>query len=172
MNVKRVFSLFLTTTAILLLACNKGPTELKWDDGQQNGMTSIAEGGHAVEFTRGNRQSHLTQVKIYSMRYGRPNDQKNYTMYVLDKNFSPLYEHKGSYQDFAYGSEGWIIIDLNPPAYVPREFWVCFEFNPWSTYGVYCYYDTNSSGHSRQGTPKGGFNQDPGYDWMIRAVVE
>jgi hypothetical protein len=149
----------------------KGPVELAYDDGSQNGKRSIAGGGHAVNFERPTSKSKLQQIKIYSSRYGRPGDSRIYKISLLDSSKKVFYMQDGNYQEFAYASEGWMIIDINPPVFVPKNFTICFEFNPTQNCGVYVYYDTDTQGNSRNGTSQSKLNQDPGFNWMIRAVV-
>lgn len=166
------FALIVLSIALLVGCPARGPVELAYDDGAQNGMKSVAGGGHAVNFVRPTSKTKLQQIKVYSSRYGRPADSKTYKISLMDASKKVFHIYEGNYQEFAYASEGWTIIDINPPVFVPKEFWVCFEFNPAQTYGVYVFYDTDTQGHSRNGTPRSNLNQDPGYNWMIRAVVE
>ena len=168
-------ALILLAFALLLSSCpRRGPVELKYDDGISDGQLSVAGGGHATKFTCPRGKNQLKEIKLYSSRYGRgaPDNNRPYWIYVLDGNFGMLQKIEGKYQEFSYASQGWWIKELSPTVSVTRDFWICFEFKPAQYYGVYVYYDRSSMGHSRSGTPGTSLNTDPGYEWMIRAVVD
>jgi len=59
-----------------------------------------------------------------------------------------------------------------PPTRVPRQFYICLNFRPTGTRGVFVAFDTSTQGNSLTGTPgKPGrpFNQG---DWMIRVELD
>jgi RNA polymerase sigma-70 factor (ECF subfamily) len=148
--------------------------ELKLDDGTSAGMRSIAGGGHAVRFVSPGHGWKVTSVRLYGSRYGTPRPpDEDFRVILCDADFKPVATFPFPYKTFARGNPKWVALDIKPTA-VPKTFYVCVDFNPEQTKGVYVHHDAQSApGSSFVGLPDDGkpspFTKG---DWMIRAVME
>ena len=147
--------------------------ELKIDDGTSAGMRSIAGGGHAVRFESPGDGWKLTSVRLYGSRYGTPRPpDEDFRVILCDANFKPIATFPFPYKTFARGNPKWVTLDVKPTA-VPKTFYVCVDFNPEQTKGVYVHHDAAAGDTSFVGLPDDG---KPGPftkgDWMIRAVLQ
>ncbi|MBU0639555.1 MAG: hypothetical protein KKB50_11875 [Planctomycetes bacterium] len=147
------------------------PLVLAFDDDASEGKRSIAGGGHARKFTAPGNDWYLRAVSLYGARYGRPRESSKFDIALCDAEMQRIALWKKPYTTFERGQLGWERIEL-PPTKVPREFYICFDFHPTATKGVYVAYDDSTSGNSLVATPgKPGAPLREG-DWMIRVELD
>ena len=147
--------------------------ELKHDDGAPEGGRSMAGSGHAVLFERPDGEWAVKTVKVYGSRYGHPRAPDEFVLvYLCDEQMNVVEEARAPYATFERGPPRWYSLPV-PDVPVPKRFYVCVNFNPHRTKGVYVHYDRSVKvSHSREALP-GQHNRpvDEKYDWMIRAVI-
>lgn len=147
------------------------PTKLSFDDNSSEGKKSIAGGGHARKFSTPDDSAwYLRNVSVHGARYGRPTQDK-FDVALCDEDLKPITVWQKPYSTFKTGSQNWTRIDI-PPTRVPKTFYICLNFRPTQTQGVYVSYDESTKGNSLVGTPG-----DPGKgmaqgDWMIRVELD
>jgi beta-lactamase regulating signal transducer with metallopeptidase domain len=147
--------------------------ELAYDDGKSAGIESIAGGAHFVKF-QNEGSAEIIGIKVYGSRYGTPQPPKeNFTIIVGNQNNEPIETMEFPYSTFKRGNPTWYTIKMPKPVAVGQEFYVCVDFFPEKTKGVYVHYDKEASGHSFIGSTTDNVEAKPfdRGDWMIRAVV-
>jgi len=143
-----------------------------YDDDSEDGMRSIAGGGHCIQFNiKGGGE--LKAVSLKGARYGYPQSDSNFTMSIYDGGFELIQTYSFPYMKFAERGEPlyWVEFNLSGVE-VPEDFYVLFNFNPGQTDGVYVGYDANSAGHSSQGASVFNLRNFDDGDWMVRVKVE
>jgi hypothetical protein len=145
---------------------------LCYDNGKSGGKISSAGGGHAVLFQAPESKGDwlLDRVDIYGGRYGGKEAPKiDFTIYICDEDFNPIREFNRPYRLFPDYKECWHRIPIDPVK-VPRRFYVCVNFNPTNSRGVFIHYDKSvKTSHSRWALPYTyNMDVDETYDWMIR----
>jgi hypothetical protein len=147
--------------------------ELSHDNGKMSSKSSIAGGGHAVKFKVDGDSFYVTSVSLHGSRYGEARPPKeNFKVWICDAQFKPIATFSFPYSSYARGEPAWKSFRIRATR-VPREFIVCFGFNPHQTKGVYASYDGQASEDSMTGVPGSGpprpFTKG---NWMIRCKVE
>ena len=147
--------------------------ELKHDDGKSAGMRSIAGSGHAVRFESPGEGWKLTSVRLYGSRYGTPRPpDEDFRVILCDADFKPVATFPFPYKTFTRGNPKWVALDVKPTA-VPKTFFVCVDFNPEQTKGVYVHHDASGDGSSFVGLPDDGKPRPFAKgDWLIRATLQ
>ena len=146
---------------------------LKHDDGTMDGKRSMAGSGHAILFSKPVGEWYLTKVQIYGSRYGYPQaPRENFKIHVCDVDMNVIEEVEAPYSRFQRGVWRWVFVDI-PRVEVPDEFYICVNFNPTQTKGVYVGFDENiTESHSKYALPDSHLEDTRGrFDWMIRAVL-
>ncbi|MHC4796827.1 MAG: hypothetical protein ACYTF1_09300 [Planctomycetota bacterium] len=152
------------------------PLKIAFDDGTSEGQKSIAGGGHARKFNvPGIGEWYIRAVNVYGSRYGRAKAPKTtFDLALCDKDMKTITLWKKPYSTFKKRKRGdrkWVRIPI-PPTQVPKEFYICLNFRPERTKGVYVSYDTSTKGNSMVATPgKKGSPFEQG-DWMIRIELD
>jgi hypothetical protein len=152
---------------------NRAPVELSCDNGAMTGKRSIAGSGHAVRFTADGDSPYVTSISLHGSRYGEPRPPKeDFRVWICDTDLKPIAMFRFPYSSFTRGDPAWKTFRILPIP-VPREFIVCFGFNPHRTKGVYVSYDNQPSKTSLVGIP-GGKSPQPFEtgNWLIRCKVE
>ncbi len=147
--------------------------ELSHDDGRKAGQSSIAGGGHAVRFHVDGDSWCITSVKLHGSRYGEVRPPKeNFHVWICDATFKPIATFQFPYSSFTRGEPGWKTFRIHPTR-VPKDFIVCFGFNPHQTKGIYVSYDGRPSETSQIGIPES--NPPRPFakgNWLIRCQIE
>ena len=149
------------------------PLVLTLDDDTSEGKKSIAGGGHARKFTApGNGEWYLRAVWLYGTRYGHPKPPNTtFDVGLCDHEMKTITVSKKPYKTFDRGAMRWVRMEVRPTR-VPATFYVCLNFRPARTRGVYVGFDTSTRGNSLVATPgKPGSPFDQG-DWMIRVELD
>jgi hypothetical protein len=147
------------------------PLKLAHDDDTSEGKRSIAGGGHARKFTAPGESWYVSAVSVYGARYGRPRQTGTFDVALCDAEMQRIAIWKKPYMTFERGPSQWVRMEVEPTR-VPREFYICLDFQPTATKGVYVAYDDSTRGNSlvaRPGRPGSPF--EPG-DWMIRVELD
>jgi hypothetical protein len=147
------------------------PLELAYDDDASEGKRSIAGGGHARKFSAPGEDWYIRAVSVYGSRYGRPRESGKFDIALCDGEMQRIAVWKKPYMTFDRGPLRWVRMDV-PPTRVPREFYICLDFQPTATKGVYVAYDDSTHGNSlvaRPGQPGSPFEAG---DWMIRIELD
>jgi RNA polymerase sigma factor (sigma-70 family) len=148
--------------------------ELKRDDGKSAGKRSIAGGGHAVMFESPGEGWTLTAVRLHGSRYGYPKaPDEDFKIYLCDEKFHKLATFPFPYATFERGEPKWVTLKVKPTA-VPAKFFLCADFNPTGTKGVYVHHDAEAAKTptSFVGLPDDGEPQPFSKgDWLIRAEL-
>jgi hypothetical protein len=157
-------------------AAKPGPREsreLSHDNGSKAGQSSIAGGGHAVQFHVDSDSCYVTSVSLYGSRYGEPRPPKeDFHVWICDADFHPIATFQFPYSSFTRSAPAWKSFRIRPTR-VPKDFIVCFGFNPQQTKGVFVSYDGQASTTSMIGTPEGGQPKPFAKgNWLIRCKVE
>jgi len=143
-----------------------------YDDDGEDGMRSIAGSGHAVEF-HVKRGGTLKAVKLKGSRYGYPQSDSKFEIYIMDNQFNVIDSASLPFMEFAQRGQQLYWREFNLKGIkVPEDFIVLFSFDPTATDGVYVGYDANAHGHSYTALPAGHAKQFSEGDWMIRVKVE
>jgi hypothetical protein len=147
--------------------------ELSHDNGMKAGQSSIAGGGHAVKFKADGDSYYVTSVSLHGSRYGEARPPKeSFNIWICDAQLKPIATFRFPYSSFVRGEPAWKSFRIRPTR-VPREFIVCFGFNPHQTKGIYVSYDVQASETSLVGVPNQGQpNPFTKGNWMIRCKVE
>jgi hypothetical protein len=144
---------------------------LHYDDGTNETMRSIAGSGHATIFHKAGGGK-LAAVKLMGGRYGAPETDTMFRITILDANFKTLARAVFPYTKFPYGETlEWREFKLDRVE-VPETFFVCFDFSPSATNGVYAGVDESSKGHSFIALPDDRLSDFNDGEWMIQAKVE
>jgi hypothetical protein len=150
-----------------------GVRELSHDNGKAADKSSIAGGGHAVRFKVDDDSMRVTSVSLHGSRYGYPQPPKeNFNVWICDAQFKPIATFHFPYGSYAKGDSVWKSFRIRPTP-VPREFIVCFGFNPGPTKGVHVSHDDQKGETSLVGIP--GEGQPEPFakgNWLIRCKVE
>ncbi|HLA83771.1 MAG TPA: PEGA domain-containing protein [Thermoguttaceae bacterium] len=145
---------------------------LKRDDNRPDGKRSIGGSGEMIRYTLPEGNWKVRGIQLHGSRYGMPQaPAEDFQIYFLDKDLAGVVATENApYRQFQRGKERWVRIHFKSPVEVPKEFWVCVNFNAHQTKGVYVSYDTSSGGkHSKFGLPEGEKTDvEFGGDWMIR----
>jgi len=162
-----------TGTAVILTAAQAGKRmTLKRDDNKPDGKRSFGGSGEMIRYSLPKGNWKVRGVQIHGSRYGMPQaPSENFQVYFLDKDLSGVIAtEEAPYRQFQRGRERWVRVHFKRPVEVPKEFWVCVNFNAHQTKGVYLSYDTSTGGkYSKVGLPEGEKTDvDFGGDWMIR----
>jgi hypothetical protein len=151
------------------------PVELKTDDGGSDGKRSIGGGGHARKFVPPDtREWLITTVSVYGGRYGPAKaPATKFDLVLCDEQMRPIATWKRPFASFPYGGMDWVKFEVRPPTRVPPgAFYICLDFHPTATNGVYVGFDSSTKGDSQVATPgKPGQPMDQG-DWMIRVELD
>ena len=156
------------------------PLKLELDDGSAEGKKSVAGGGHARRFVApGGDDWYLTAVSVYGARYGGPAPPTtSFTVALCDDDMLPIAAWKQPNKLFERGEPKWVRIEL-PPTRVPPDadgFYLCFDFRPTATQGVFVYFDESTKGKaegsSLVATPGKEGSPFAGGDWMIRVELD
>jgi hypothetical protein len=147
--------------------------ELSHDSGKSAGQASLAGRGHAVKFKVDGDSYYVTSVSLYGSRYGeaRPPKEK-FQIWICDKDFTPIATFRFPYSSYIRAAPAWKSFTIRPTR-VPKDFIVCFGFNPHQTKGVYVSHDGQPSETSLIGVP--GENEPKPFtngNWLIRCKVE
>jgi hypothetical protein len=144
---------------------------LAYDDGSNESMRSTAGSGHAVLF-RKRDGGKLTSVQVMGGRYGMPETQSEFRITILDTAFSEISQKKFPFMAFARSQDlEWRSFDMKD-VIVPECFFVCVDFNPTATDGVYVGIDKSGSGHSFSALPGDHLCDFDDGEWTIRALVD
>lgn len=150
--------------------------ELSNDDGSSEGSKSIAGSGHVMKFEAPVEGCILKSVRIYGSRYGysRP-PKEDFHVYLCDENFEVIEDFPFPYSRFRKGDKdgkprGWVKLNIKPMR-VPSTFYVCLDFNPEQTKGVYVHYDGEGTGNSYIAVPGQQLKEFDRGEWMIRAII-
>jgi hypothetical protein len=148
---------------------------LKRDDDAPDGKRSIGGGGHAILFDAPDANAwYLTGVQIRGARYGPLKAHGTmFTVALCDTEMRPIQTWRKPYAAFERsGTETmWVRFDL-PPTRVPQQFYLCLDFQPSATNGVYVAIDSSGKGRSRVARPgRLGSPLDAG-EWMVRAELD
>jgi hypothetical protein len=147
------------------------PVTLKGDDDSPDGKKSVAGGGHARRFEApGDGEWFLRSVSVHGSRYGAKQTTDDFEITLCDEQMKPIATWKKPYTAFGYGKPGWAKLDVTPPVRTPRAFYVCLNFRPTATKGVFVDIDSSTSGASRT-TPGEMGSELANSDWMIRVEV-
>ncbi len=147
------------------------PLELAYDDDADEGKRSIAGGGHARRFTAPGESWYVSAVSVYGARYGRPRETGTFVVALCDAEMQRITIWKKPYMTFERGPLQWVRMEVEPTR-VPREFYICLDFRPTATKGVYVAYDDSTRGNSlvaKPGRPGSPFEHG---DWMIRVELD
>jgi beta-lactamase regulating signal transducer with metallopeptidase domain len=147
--------------------------ELANDDSKSAGSESIAGGAHYIKF-QNEGSAEIIGIKVYGSRYGTPQPPKeNFTIIVGNQNNEPIETMEFPYSTFKRGNPTWYTIKMPKPVAVGQEFYVCVDFFPEKTKGIYVHHDKEASGHSFIGSTTDNVEMKPfdRGDWMIRAMV-
>ena len=147
--------------------------ELSHDDGQSAGQSSMAGGGHAVKFKVDGDSNYVTSVSLFGSRYGYPKPPpEKFRVWICNAQFRPIATFRFPYSAYVRGDAVWKSFNIRPTK-VPKEFIVCFGFNPQQTKGVYVNYDGKPSETSLIGVPgENGPTPFAKGNWLIRCKVE
>lgn len=147
--------------------------DLSHDNGTAAGKSSIAGGGHAVRFSVDGDSWCVTSLSLHGSRYGEKRPPKeDFNVWICDNQFNPIATFKFSYSSFIRGNPAWKSFCIRPTR-VPKDFIVCFGFNPHQTKGVYVSYDDQKSANSLIGVPNQSQPKPFGKgNWLIRCKVE
>jgi hypothetical protein len=147
------------------------PVLLALDDDQSDGKKSIAGGGHARKFTLpDDGEWYLRTVSVCGAQYGRAKNAM-FDVALCDSDLKPIATWKKPYSAFRLGDLQWTRLPVTPTR-VPKEFYICLNFRPTATQGVYMGFDTSTKGNSQIGIPgEQGHNFTQG-DWMIRVELD
>ncbi len=155
------------------------PVKLSYDDNAADGKKSVAGGGHATKFRApGAGDWYLTAVSVHGARYGgtRPPADATFDVALCDHEMRPVATWKHPYTLFARGQEKFVRVEVPPTRVPPGEhgFYVCFNFRPTATQGVYVSLDdgTAGKGESKTATPGAPGRPLAQGDWMIRAELD
>ena len=145
---------------------------LGYDDDTNDGLRSIAGSSHVVRF-HVERGGALKAVKLKGSRYGMPESDSKFTLYITDAHFNVIDSVRLPFMEFAQRGEllYWREFALKGIK-VPEDFAVLFDFNPTATDGIYVGYDKQAHGHSFTGLPEDVIQVFAEGDWMIRVQVE
>ena len=157
------------------------PVKLEPDDGKPDGKKSIAGGGHARRFEApGAGDWYLTAVSVYGSRYGAaaPPADATFDVALCDAEMKPMAVWKHPQRLFARGQEKWVRVEI-PPTRVPPGnggFYVCLQFRPTATQGVFVSFDGSTRGQAERSslvaTPGAAGEPLAAGDWMIRAELD
>jgi hypothetical protein len=146
-------------------------TLLYYDDGTAEGKWSFTGTGYAILFRKPQGAWLLERIDVFGARYGTHEPpREDFAIYICDEQFEPLHELNHPYSIFKRGKNQWFRIPVDPIK-IPRRFYICLNFNPTSTKGVYVAYDQSvARSHSRLALPYTHVKDvEKKYDWMIRA---
>ncbi len=148
------------------------PGELSHDNGTMAGKLSINGGGHAVKFKVDGDSWKVTSVSLHGSRYGEVRPPKeDFKVWICDAQFKPIATFHFPYSSYTRSDPVWKTFRIRPTR-VPKDFIVCFGFNPEQTKGVYVSHDNKASETSMIGVPGEGepkpFTKG---NWMIRCKI-
>jgi RNA polymerase sigma-70 factor (ECF subfamily) len=147
--------------------------ELSRDNGVMASKASINGGGHAVKFNVDGDSYYVTSVSLHGSRYGEARPPKeNFKVWICDAQFKPIASFGFPYSSYIRGNPTWKSFRIRATR-VPRDFIVCFAFNPHQTKGIYASYDDKPSDTSMVGIP--GAEEPKPFakgNWLIRCKVE
>lgn len=149
------------------------PITLAYDDDASEGKKSIAGGGHARQFSApGAGEWYIRAVSVYGQRYGHPKPPaEQFDVALCDDQMKPISVFKKPYATFSRDAMQWVRMET-PPTRVPATFFVCLNFRPTGTKGVYVAWDSSTKGNSQVAVPgKAGSPFNDG-DWMIRVELD
>ncbi len=147
---------------------------LKYNDGTADGKKSLGGSGELIKFTLPEDKQKIGGIRIHGSRYGvaQPPKEKFLIYFLSSDGKEVLSTQMAPYSSFNRGNEQWVPVRFAKPVEVPKEFWVCLDFRPHQTKGVYVSYDTSTGGkYSKSGLP--GLEPDDvefGGDWMIELL--
>ncbi len=147
------------------------PVVLASDDDRSDGKKSIAGGGHARRFAvPEDGEWYIRTVAVCGAQYGRAKDAM-FDVALCDGDLRPVAVWKKPYTAFRMGHLQWTRLPVTPTR-VPKEFYVCLNFRPTASQGVYVGFDTSTKGESLVGIPgEQGRDFNDG-DWMIRVELD
>jgi hypothetical protein len=137
------------------------------------GQSSLAGRGHAVQFNVDGDSWYVTSVSLHGSRYGEPRPPKeDFNVWICDAQFTPIATFHFPYSSYTRLNPAWKSFRIRPTR-VPRQFIVCFGFNPHQTKGILVSYDNQSGKTSTVGLPdKGQPAPFAKGNWLIRCKVE
>jgi hypothetical protein len=148
--------------------------ELKMDDGEADGVQSIAGVGPVIRFENALDGAKLAGLTVFASRYGAQFDPaKTYIdWWVLDGNGKVIKLGKTPYGAFGMGRK-WVEIDFDDVE-VPRQFSVLLNPHAHQTKGIYWAYDSDGepgealvgTGPEEEATAFG-----KSFKWMVRAYL-
>ncbi len=144
---------------------------IHYDDGTAERKCSFAGTGYAILFRKPPGVWLLDRIDVFGARYGTLEPpREDFAIYICDEQFELLHELSHPYSIFKRGQNQWFQIPIDPVK-IPQRFYICLNFNPTSTKGVYVAYDRNvARSHSRLALPYTHVKDvEKKYDWMIRA---
>jgi RNA polymerase sigma-70 factor (ECF subfamily) len=147
------------------------PVMLTFDDDQQDGKRSLGGSGHARKFSAPDEgEWYIRSVSVCGAQYG---NGKNATFDVIlcDPELRQLSSWKKPYDTFKPGDLAWTRLAVAPTR-VPKEFYICLNFRPERTRGVYVAFDSSTKGNSVSGIPGGKAKPLTEGDWMIRVELD
>jgi hypothetical protein len=147
---------------------------LKYDDDKADGKRSFGGSGEMIKYSLPPGQWRVKAIQLHGSRYGLPQPPaENFMIYFLDQSMQEVATEDAPYRLFRRGEEKWVRIPFKEPVEVPKDFWICANFNAHQTKGVYVSYDTSTGGkHSKVGLPgEDAKDVDFGGDWMIRVEL-
>lgn len=149
------------------------PVKLELDDNAADGKRSSAGGGHARQFSApAGGAWYVRAIAVHASRYGPAKaPATQFDIALCDAKMQPIAVWKKPYALFERGAEAWVRIEL-PPTRVPEEFFICLNFRPTATSGVYVSSDSSSKGHSFNTTPGQMGSPLKDGDWMIRVELD
>lgn len=166
----------------------KGLIEVKYDNGESEGMQSYGGRGPGVRFSFADgipstvslQDLSLKGLRIYGSRYGSGYDTKKTVMdvYILDPKGGVLWQKAFPFALFIYKPK-WV--DLVFPEPVPlrklmnknEPVTVAFDPHAHQYRGIYFHYNKNpKQTHSLAGSLRGEFAEATDREWMIRAYLE
>ncbi len=158
------------TTVAMRLAGQ--PITLKYDDGTKEGQRSIAGGGHARKFIAPDNDWYIRSVTVFGARYGHPQPPaENFDVALCDAKMRSIAVWKKPYSTFHRGDHKWVRMEVQPTR-VPKEFYICLDFKPTATKGVFVASDSSTKGNSQVATPGKPGSELDGGDWMIRVDLD
>lgn len=147
------------------------PFKLELDDGTADGKQSIAGSGHARKFSTPEAgEWYLRKVGVFGVRYGA-SPAGTFEIALCDEQMKPIATWKKPYAAFKTGELQWVTFDVLPTR-VPKDFYVCLNFRPTATHGVFVGKDSSTSGSSLAATPGIEGKGLAQADWMIRCELD
>jgi hypothetical protein len=149
------------------------PVKLVLDRGSKDGQVSIAGGGHGRKFTAPSEGDwYITAVWFYGQRYGPEKaPDTTFDIGLCDQAVKLIALWKKPYALFEREQFNWVRMEV-PPTRVPKTFYVCLNFRPTGSNGVYAAFDSSTKGNSVSSPPGKPPEPFKDGDWMIRVELD